>query len=305
MLSGQQVNNIGEISEFNITKKELHEKYPKLKTREVHVLDQNFRTSLIKATDDIILIKLDYVRALISKDEALIFAEKMISSNFFVKLKANVENKDGLAFEFKVLDELCNEIREYFDIKCDSIREDSSKILPNRADEYEQFKFNNKAIKLRFDLAELTGKVKDIFELFKSLEDDEDYHADFCLSSKELSSFAKDRTEFMSIVETYKSHFEENYDDMEQIENKFDVADKVVTMKLDITRNKLASFNVSIDIVTLSIAICALIAGIFGMNVPNYAEDNDNFIHILGYIFIAIIVIALIFVMILRKFIKI
>lgn len=297
MLKGKQIKKDSTITDFNIPKEDLKKRYPTLKARDIHILDQNYRTSLIRAVDEIILIKLDHIRAIISKDDAMIFSSEYLKSDFYAKLKERIRIVLDLPFEFRVLEDICYEVRRYFDDRCNKVRIASADILPDRAEEYADFELDNKTIKLRFQLVELQYKLKDIFELFKELDEDEEYYKDFCLSGS-------DTKELDSIIDAYKSGFEINVDDMERIQKKFEAADKIITIKLDSTRNELSKFNVSIDIIMLGIAICALVAGIYGMNIPNGYEAEPHAIKIMGGVFGAIILISIVTISIMRSIIK-
>lgn len=297
MLKGKQITKDSTITNFNIPKYELKRRYPTLKPRDIHILDQNYRTSLIRAVDKIILIKLDYIRAIISKDDAMIFSSEFLTDEFYNRLKEHVCTAIEIPFEFRVLEDICFEVRKYFDDRCNKVRIESASILPDRAEEYANFELNNDTIKLRFQLVELQSKLGDIFELFKELDEQNDYYEDFCLSES-------DTKEFDSIVDAYTSGFEINVDDIERIQKKLDAADKIMTIKLDSTRNELSKFNVSIDIIMLGITICTLVAGIYGMNVPNGYETDPHAIKIMGGIFGLIIFISIIFISIMRSIIK-
>uniref|UniRef100_A0A6C0ACC4 Magnesium transporter n=1 Tax=viral metagenome TaxID=1070528 RepID=A0A6C0ACC4_9ZZZZ len=280
------VNKDAKVSQKTYSKQYFLEIFKSLKERDINLIDRDlqFKDSdiLVKEEKNIIVIKLHYIRAIISRDTVFIAKniEKNIDASILDKLVVNIiknqssKNNRIESFPIIVMESIFMNIRDYFD---DCVMNHTSQMLANfqksielDSSAYKKFftkEFNN----FYNTLSVLMSKITDIKDLFDDLDKLEDCEVEmYCLDPKE------DIRNIIDIFDYYKGQFEENYNDLSRQKDSIDNMLKISQLYIGHARNKMAQFGIYLEILVLAFLIPSLVFSSLGMNVPNMWEDSKN-----------------------------
>jgi len=304
------INNDGTASRVARDKKSLFAQFPSLKQRDLHMIDKalHYRISAIMLRDNIILIKLYYIRCIITNDYVYIInsPEDNVPYNRIIDLrdcilKMIVDVNNPLAFEHKILEAVMINIRDYFDDIIGKLVPQVNTMFSNvEGDKLETIIRNKDYTQIYRYIVTLQSKVEDISDLLKDISEwDYDDFDDFYLSrglNSDSDEKDNDRNkQIEDLIETYKGHFEENSDDIKHMLRIIDMTMKIVNVSLAHTRNKIARFDIRLNMIMISIVIVNIIASCYGMNVPNYiGESMYSFWAIVVIMFVLAIIIYVI-----------
>jgi hypothetical protein len=270
----------------------LKKKFPSIRARDFHIFDRDlqFRNSLIVAKEKIILIKLHFIRCIITSHVIMISTriENNIPSVYLRELENNImaslNAESNLPFELRVMEPAFITIKEYYD----SII--TEKLTPKISVYYGAFSTGNLTNLVRKrDFSELykliitTGsKVDDICSRFTAVCDyDNDRLDDFYLTREHDKNDEERNDVLLDILETYKAHFEENVDDIDVMTKLMDGILKITSIEVGMSRNTIAKFDINVNIMMLAFAIVSVVTSVLGMNVKNHIEDIDYAIWII------------------------
>lgn len=267
----------GTCSVLNLSIEKLLEEYPEIGS-DSHLLDieQDFKPSGIVAAGRIILFKIDHIRCLITSTKVMF--PQSCGSDIVAFVQAHHQD---FPFEFQVLDGICKFMVTYFDKKINQLIRDAKLhsyiVDPHRshigyAQRVRLAQFGNQIVQLKY-------KVTDIFDLFRNLttrsnerkyrfylSDHEDGSAMETDTVSSVSTIAHDTEIFDRIINTYKGHFEENVDQIQQQNDTIQVVNNLQNTHLTIHRNKLAESDLDLTRLSVVISIANLISSAFGMN---------------------------------------
>lgn len=276
-------NKFGDFIETK-TKEELLNTYTNLKERDIHLIDINlqFKDSDIVVRKNIIIIKLYYLRCLITNNRVMISTqiENNIPQLQLVKLKTDILKKIEKSDNFPItsLEAIFENIKDYFDEIVKSTVLQTSKYrqkIENNIDGYEVFlskeflQFYNNMISY---VSRITD-IKDLFDDLNELEDDEFFEFNMLgienETKKELIDNVKD------LFGIYEAHFDENFNDITRqlkiINQMFEISQLYISHK----RNNIAEFDVKMQMFFGSTIIGGLLFSSFGMNLKNGFEESE------------------------------
>ena len=296
----------GTKSQLMITKDDLLKKYPSVEYRDLYIIDKNlrFRNSSIIAKKNIIVVKLHFIRCIIQPTSVLLI--KLAENDSFNRHITLLENsliisikdtrRDNL-FEFKVLETIFITIRDYFDDITMETLAPKMTYYYDALDGKQLVKtVKNKGFSELYKYIVTTqSTVEDIRDMLIEIADqDTDELDEFYISRNDSECDKGDemRNEFLSdLMNTYKSHFEENTDDLNKMIKLMELIIKLTNIDLADTRNKMAQFDININILMIAITLGGLISSSFGMNVPNHYEDSKFAFIVISACIIAVIII--------------
>ena len=282
------IDDNGTFSELEITKDNLLKTYPSIKYRDLHIIDKNlsFRNSSIIVKEKVIVLKLHFIRCIIKPNNVILI--KLSNNDIFSKhinhltnlLITNIkDNSQKNAFEFKVLETVLIAIRDHFD---DIMMET---LAPQTASYYDALDgthlvkiVKNKGFSELYKyILTVQSTVEDIRDMLTDISEwDDDELDEFYISRVLVNKEDEHRNKFITeLINNYKSHFEENTDDINKMIKQMDLVIKLTNIDLADTRNKMAEFDININIFMVAITLGGLIASSFGMNVPNHLENNN------------------------------
>lgn len=76
------------------------------------------------------------------------------------------------------------------------------------------------------------------------------------------------------LLETYFAHIDSTYAELDAIDQFINDTEDFVNIQLDVTRNQLQKFEVTLTSATLFVSMYSMVGGIYGMNLHNGAEDS-------------------------------
>lgn len=284
MYSFSTLNHVGNESSIKINREQLFKIIKSVEKRDIHIIDEkyNFRISALIAKDEAILVKIDFIRCIITKNTAY-FVNSGLPNSSFVKLiqktRQDIMTNNGL-FPFTVLESILEVATDQFDELISTL---TPKVGTFNGLVIAKETINNREfVQIQRDIINLRYKVNDIYELLNNTSElDDNELSDFYLSLQH-----DDSDEFKKIIDNYKMHFEENSDDL----NKMNESVKNTLTMLDLdyaaVRNDLARFDINLTILMIALAFANLISSVYGMNVINHSEESE---HAFGAIIIVIV----------------
>jgi len=78
------------------------------------------------------------------------------------------------------------------------------------------------------------------------------------------------------ILEAYLQQALSTVKSLDLIQGQIATTEELVQMKLDTVRNRLLLINTVLGLITLSVSVASLIGSIFGMNLINHLEDDED-----------------------------
>ncbi len=76
------------------------------------------------------------------------------------------------------------------------------------------------------------------------------------------------------LLETYFAHIDSTYAELDAIDQFINDTEDFVNIQLDVTRNQLQKFEVTLTSATLFVSMYSMVGGVYGMNLRNGAENS-------------------------------
>ena len=267
---------------------QIKEEIDNFNNRELYIIDgtYSFDISSILIKSNCILLKLDFIRAIIYEDKIYLLNLKIDEFiNIKNKLDQLILNYDDIkSFHLYFIDFLFTEICYYFDGLISNITPkiyNSNELIRSGTYIYNDF------IKLQSELLSLEFRIKELKNMTGELLDNSD---DLKLLNLNLEKELINSTEDM--IENYHLKFQDLDYDVSRLTREMDNVQKLVNIDLAKKRNSYAIFNIYISIVSVSVSIGSFIGSMFGMNTKNYIEKSN-------YAFIIIFILSIIIITIL------
>jgi magnesium transporter len=277
-----------------------------LRKRDIDIFDEDkgFNISSLVVKDDAILIQLDYIRAIILKNNAYLFLSSKISSeqneqtnNLLEEIKKfyddiNINDNDHiLPFEITILENIFVNVSNYYDEILDEIKPmfatfTNNLIHSNRFTGKigsDLVNIQKKQINLHFKVKDIKEKLQDVLRWGKN-----DFE-EFFISRKPEDPIDTDIIE--ELIDKYKTFFEEYDDDLEKMAKLIDINLKNINLQMAETRNDIARYNTKLAIITLGVTVANGITSAYGMNINNYLEGSSFAWFIVVFLMIVMIII--------------
>jgi Mg2+ and Co2+ transporter CorA len=253
--------------------------FPDLLERDLYIIDEtmNFRISSYSTKKDEMLIKFDFIRAIVTKEKVYFIDTyikskshllknvlfKNISNAFSFGLNDHINANDhtDVSFENKIIECILMFIDNYYTELLNDIIPKSSKIINSNDDELKtSFEIKKELISIRF-------AIKDIYDLLESLSEQE---------IDKFEGFFVEKT-FDQFIDTIKSviyHFEENIDTLNKINDSLDLKLQILDLKSSLLRTKMDKINLLFGIFLICISTCSFVTGVFGMNLNSTIQES-------------------------------
>lgn len=297
------IDKEGTISNVYHTRDQLLVLYPSI-GRNFHMIDvsDEFDISNMIARNGVILLKLDKMRCLITRDVVLLPTERDGDEGPREEIRRElpkliqkelVTGNQIVAPEFRILEAIFRAVVNLFD----GFTKHLMSQFPihswlNKMDQYDQMNHGKTIVSTHFQIINLTSRIRDISDHLRDiLEGDHEKFKDFYLSY----SYSEADTALYELLETYQKHFEENLDTLTKFREKFDIVMEIVSVNLDKQRTRLARVGLDISIVTLAITVANVISSSFGMNLKSGLEQSDwAFWSVFAILIVVAVVVALV-----------
>ena len=271
-------------------------------SRELYILDgkYSFDISSLIIKKNCILVKIDFVRAIIFKDKVYLIN---IKNQDFEKIKFNIieylkNNNKNKKFHLYFIDCLFSEITNYLDTLIHDITpkvSDNNELIRSGTYVYTNFR------QLQTMLLSLEYRVKELKNLTDELSDNKDDIIEMKLNEEENKT-----EDIEEMIENYSLKFQDLDYDISRLTREMDNVQKLVNIDLAKKRNIYAIFNIYISIVSLSLSLGSYIGSMFGMNLKNNMEGS-NLAFVLTFIISVFLVLLTVYIQVycFRKWINI
>lgn len=262
-----------------------------LKERELNIINNKrlYAISELLIKEDALVLKLDYIKAIINKNTVILFdILNNDAESFSLYLHTKLKDKSESTFELNILESILSHLGSTYDLFLQNkmtiflnLIQNITKNVDNRTN------FNN-LVKIHNELVTFQTKVNDIKRVIEELLESDEDMADIYISRSNNPVDNHDEVEL--ILENYEKHMQEILNEISGMLKELDINQKVMDLNYADNRNKIALLNLKVSYITLVIAIISLVPSIFGMNIVNKTEDNFGaFIGIFVLIFIAVV----------------
>lgn len=296
-----------------------------LKDREFTILNNkrfyNISKFLIK--NKVLVLKLDYIKAIICKNKVYLFDIKNSNvESFSDYLLKKLNNNNEHIFELNILELILSHLCIIFDNHLENIFKDFIELKNKINDDLEQITFSNETLNDEHDnqyqnssfrliksknsnslnfnnlviihnkLITFETRVNDVKDVIEELLENDEDMANIYISRE--NNPIKNHNEVELILENYEKHIQEILNEISGMLKELDINQRVMNLNYANSRNKIALWNLKISYVTLTITSLTLIPSIFGMNIKNGIEDNLSvFISILILLIFTAIVVSI------------
>ena len=257
------------IKKSNVSIEDLKSKIIDFNKRDLYLFEEGLRfdiSSLIIKKNCIIL-KIDNIKSVIFEEDAYIMFQKIDNNNSISHYKGGIMQflANNQTFHISVF--------EYLYMITVHLLDDEFNLIFHEFKEINKLEIDNKFIQLQSKLLNLEFRVNELHTMTKELIDNKD-------DLKEITFNKIDKDEVEKLIENYKYKVEDIYNDIKKLVKEMHNNQQVANIKLAQDRNKIAKINLNLSIISLSLSLGAFIGNMFGMNLQNHIEDNNNAFYI-------------------------
>ncbi|KAF9112633.1 magnesium ion transporter [Mortierella sp. AM989] len=256
--------------------------------RDLRKIDGGFSNHMpvILVRPEVIIVNMGHIRALIKADLIVLFdspdSDDRVEDSLFVKdlqdkLKQNIVQAGGQTFEFRALEAIFISIVASLHGDMEILVRMVTKLLKNIEEEVDQYQLKE-MLQYTKKVSRFESKTLLIREVFEELLDqDEDLAAMYLTEKKEGHPRPIDQHDEIEILlESYMKQVEEIANVIYMVKQQMQSTEDFVSVILAAKRNQLLLFELKIALGTVGISSGALIAGLYGMNLQNYLEQDPH-----------------------------
>ncbi|MCF7830775.1 CorA family magnesium transporter [Candidatus Gracilibacteria bacterium] len=293
-MNSLHLNSSGKVQEKNLSRKELAILF-QIHSRDLRPVFTKKQVATIMPRGGCIIVSIRSVKIIIGTKEVFIFnLEKKKIPEYFVpilieKIEAWKTNKEKTRFEHLVLDATLNYWIDKIQRRFEDIERASELIFQKLGAESLSDSTFEQLLHLKKRLSKLDTNVEEIETEITELVEDDDDLADLYLGIKKPN----DTDEIESILESALEQIEDTSHRVEDLKENIDDTQEILTLKLDSMRNIIIKFDLLVTAVTCVLALLAVITGMYGMNLKSGIEQNPDAFWAIGWILVALFIIAL------------
>ena len=236
-----------------------------------------------------IVMNLGTVKCVIGETSAYFFNTTHKSTAELVekvikKVKSNTEELQN--FTLIVLETIIAERFIELEHRYEFLEKKTKSLLNSLKKELSEEKFE-KLLTIKKQLSTLETKVQEAHSPMSDILDDEEEMLELVKISQHTKQEKKEdmEDEIESIFEGHLEQIESVLHKISELDENIDDTQEIITLKMANIRNTIIRFDLLISIITASMAFPAVLVGLYGMNVPNFAEKIP---HAFGFISLAI-----------------
>ncbi|BFZ58534.1 magnesium ion transporter [Savitreella phatthalungensis] len=246
--------------------------------RDLRKVDTGIHTIIpsILVRKNSILVNLLHIRALVKADLVLVFdvygstdshTQSVFMYDLENRLRQGSKGLGGLPYEFRALEAILVSVVTSLEAELRMLKAMVERLLGALEDNIHRDTLQQLLVHSRkvSNFARRATLIRD--HLDELLESDDDLH-DMYLTEK---GDAHDEVELL--LESYLKQTDEIVQTVENLTENIRNTEDIVNIILDAHRNSLMLFEIRVTIATLAIAAGTSIAGLYGMNLPNYLEE--------------------------------
>jgi magnesium transporter len=251
-----------------------------------HVVEGRFNSMildrpipLILPRGHTILVAMGHIRAVIASNQCVFFDAHLPTVRLTIEeIAAIIKGERKMAFELAVLEAavktLCERYQRRARLFCSSVDfmlsagEGEGASNPAESTKYQQL------LAVRDGISSFTLKVDDMINAFVELLENDQDMADLALSEKATNADVESRHYQVELLfENYHRQLTLIHQQMVQLERRLKSRQELEAMTLDVYRNRLITLDVEMSMRSIGLGLCTVMAGFFGMNLHNGAEQ--------------------------------
>ncbi|KAK2465603.1 hypothetical protein APHAL10511_002495 [Amanita phalloides] len=255
----------------------------KLNARDLRKIDSRVPNLVptILVRKEAILFNILHIRALVKADAVILFdtygsADSRLHSIFLYHLEHNLKAKgSGLPYEFRALESILLSVLSALEAEMVFIRNLVGGLLAELDDNIDHDRFK-RLLHYSRRLASFQSRAKLVEEALEEvLRQDDDLTAMYLTDKKnDMHRELHDHEDIEVLLESFSKQVEEIVNEAENIESNVQSTQEIVELVLDSNRNALLALDLKVSMATMGIGTGALVAGLFGMNLPSHLEDD-------------------------------
>ena len=298
-----------------------------LHDRDIRFLCSSTRLSYFAIRDKIIVLKLDFIKSIITNNNIYIIKNLNNSTNFITIREHNYEitlenidlifdtikkkNNNNISLKHVGLECILSIIEQYFSNLVNLLLPKVNKILEEinivskintigNSTNFNTFlKIQNELIDVEFRVKEVFNIIEELEEDLEKLENDEEkelqlQHSPTSSSNISIdSNHLEENDELEEILGTYNNFINQILSEIQKYSREMNSNKEYISMLMAQRRNDIAYINIYTSFSNLCISFAMLFSSYFGMNLrSNLENSNDAFIIV---VFITLISIAVMF----------
>ncbi|ODV62623.1 Mrs2p, partial [Ascoidea rubescens DSM 1968] len=229
-----------------------------------------------------ILINLLYIKAIIQKNQVMIFDISPTNQSSISKLGLFMYDLEDLNknyhqnYEFRVLETILINIMSSLETELNNHLKVSSSILKDLENQIDRIKLknlliNSKSLTAYYQKSLLIREVLD-----ELLENDEDLQKMYLSDNNNpnMANSNENFTEIEMLIESYYKQCDEFVQQAGSLISDIKSTEEIVNIILDANRNSLMLYELKLTIYTLGFTVATTIPAFYGMNLKNFIEDS-------------------------------
>jgi len=255
--------------------------------RDLRKLDTGFHSIVptILVRPNSILINLLHIRALVKADMVLLFdvfgstdshTQSVFMYDLEGKLRQGNKGVGGLPYELRALEAILISVVSSLDAEMRVLQELVGDLLAN-------LEFNIDRDNLRTllvyskRLSSFQQKATLVRDALDEILDTDDDLAGMYLTEKLQQSIRADddHAEVEMLIESYYKQTDEIVQIVDNLSSNIRNTEDIVNIILDANRNSIMVMELKVAVATLGIGTSGVLAGLYGMNVPNFFEESQ------------------------------
>lgn len=264
-----------------------------MKPRELNIIGgiRRYTISNIVIKKKSFIIKLDYLKAIVKNEMVYIFDIDNRNVNEFANYLSTklINKKDNeTRFELKILDVMISHICLQYNSILDNILSEVMNLDEMLSLNNINISFNN-IVTLQNKIINFQTRVTDVKNVIEELLDSDEDMANIYISKE--NNPITEHTEVEYLLENYQKNFQEILNEISGMLKDIDIRQRILDLNFASKRNNLASLNVKLTLLSLSVSVGTIITGIFGMNLQSKLENSFA-----AFISIIFLILLLIFI---------
>ncbi len=220
-----------------------------------------------------IIVNVQDIKLVVGKKKAiLLVSQDRVIAEFLEFLKEfSVAGFRKMSFELFLIDRAFVFALRKINRDFERLSKDIHKTLPALSDNPTDANLE-KLLDIKRRLTRNETAIDDIDDLLEKFLDSENL-ASLSFKTKPGS---KELNEIESIIENLYEQVERLKNEVEDLDEYTDHTEEILTLKIDSKRNRIIKFNLLATYIGTIFAFMAMVTGIFGMNLLNHYETDEN-----------------------------
>jgi magnesium transporter len=239
------------------------------------------RIASILTRPGVIILHIEPVQAIIQHNRILVFGigKDPFLQKLSFRLPYRINRSTASSFEFKALEAVLIELVEQMDAKARDLEPEIETLLEALLNSPRQKTEDLLQLKRATDrLNSFDAEVLEVSAAINGiLENDEDMVSMYLTNAyHNVKQDVKDHQEVETMLEIFHQQVTEIDNRISQIKSRIKTTEDYVKTNFDVQRNRLIRTNLFVSLASLGVAVSAMGAGVFGMNLKHGFEESAS-----------------------------